>query len=500
MRPSGPSPRPPPGRRAAGLRGGDLPGRQPAPGRRPAGPGLRPARPQVPGAGRLGRERRPAAGREGVTPARGRGRRDPGRARDRPRVPAAREPRHGLPPARPGHPPAPAGSGPARVRRRRRHGPPPPRTRPAHEVSRSTVGRGRLPKTAESPLRRTKPRATHAGIAAGRPAAAPLARRRDAAAAGSAAAIGSLPGCRPAPRGSRRHRARTRPGRGGPPCGRSPTRPGGRGRRTRRRGRGRPSRRSPRSPAGPSSAARRRACARPPPPRRGGPETGGPSSAGVPRPGAPPGRPHRPGRPLRRPRPGPSVPGRDVGLVGLDPALRPRRREPGGGPAPEPLGHGSNVGPAQVRPRAICRSGRFRPVRQGRGARTRGGRRRPAGAVPVRSSERAAHASRRWRWRRRRASPRPWRTTAALPHPGRRTPSGRRCRRTGAWRLASSIRDEGFADLPGTRAAAGLPWGCPPPTGSAAFARPHAQHPGSREEPAVLGSGPPILRTGLRMR
>ena len=46
----------------------------------------------------------------------------------------------------------------------------------------------------------------------------------------------------------------------------------------------------------------------------------------------------------------PSVPGRDVDLVGLDPALRPRRREGGGGPAPELLGHGSNVGPAQVQP------------------------------------------------------------------------------------------------------------------------------------------------------
>ena len=46
----------------------------------------------------------------------------------------------------------------------------------------------------------------------------------------------------------------------------------------------------------------------------------------------------------------PSVPGRDVDLVGLDPALRPRRREPGGGPAPEPPGHGLHVGPAQARP------------------------------------------------------------------------------------------------------------------------------------------------------
>ena len=42
--------------------------------------------------------------------------------------------------------------------------------------------------------------------------------------------------------------------------------------------------------------------------------------------------------------------------------------------------------PPRPSPRAICRSGRFRPVRQGHGTRTRGGRRWPARAVPVRSS------------------------------------------------------------------------------------------------------------------
>ena len=203
-----------------------------------------------------------------------------------------------------------------------------------------------------------------------------------------------------------------------------PPRPGGRGRRTRRRGRGRPSRRSPRSPAGPSSAARRRACARPLPRAAAGPRRAA--------------RPRRACRGRERPRAAgagrdapfgdrgrvPSVPGRDVDLLGLDPALRPRRREPGGGPAPEPPGHGLHVGPAQARPPGDLPVGEAQAREAGARPRTRGGRRWPAGAVPVRSSGRAAHASRRWRWRRCRASPpRPWRTTAALPHPGQRTPS-----------------------------------------------------------------------------
>ena len=320
-------------------------------------------------------------------------------------------------------------------------------------------------------------------------AAASPARRRDAASAGSAAATGSLPGCRPAPRGSRRHRARTRPGRGGPPCGRSPTRPGGRGRRTRRRGRGRPSRRSP---------DRR--------PDRPLPHVGGRAHDHPPRAAAGPRRaacPRRACRGRERPRAAgtgrdapfgdrgrvPSVPGRDVDLVGLDPALRPRRRA--GGPAPEPPGHGSNVGPAQAQPPGDLPVGEVQ-------AREAGARRpdprRPAvagqgGAGQV--VERAAHASRRWRWRCRRASPRPWRTTAALPHPGRRTPSGRRCRRTGAWRLASSIRDEGFAGLAGDtgrgRSAVGLPTSDRLPPRSS---RPHAQHPGSRDEPLSFAAHP----------
>ena len=293
-------------------------------------------------------------------------------------------------------------------------------------------------------------------------AAASPARRRDAASAGSAAATGSPPGCRPAPRGSRRRLARVpapgaadRLAAAAPPSGRA---------------------RTPHSPAWtrapfatlPPIAGRtvlRRTSAgvrttTPPAPRRardGRPVLGGRAAAGsAPEPPAPAGTPPSATAAGSPPCPAAtqasSVSTPPSGRAGGSPAAGPRRSCPA---------TARTSAPPRPSPRAICRSGRFRPVRQGHGTRTRGGRRWPAGAVPVGSSERAAHASRRWRWRRRRASPRPWRTTAALPHPGRRTPSGRRCRRTGAWRFASSIRDEGFAGLAGDtgrgRSAVGLP-------------------------------------------
>jgi hypothetical protein len=95
-----------------------------------------------PSAGRVASAARLARGQEGVTPGGQRRRCHPERARDRLQVLAAQQPQHGLPLARPGHPPAPARSDRTRIRRRCRHGPPPLRTRSAYEVSRSTVGRG----------------------------------------------------------------------------------------------------------------------------------------------------------------------------------------------------------------------------------------------------------------------------------------------------------------------------------------------------------------------
>src|SRR3954465_3858654 len=151
VRSSGSPPRPPSGQRAAGLQGGDLLGQQLALEHRLAELRPQPVDLQVLGVGRLGRERRLAAGQEGVTPARERGRRHPQRARDRLQVLAAQERQHGFPLARPGHPSAPAGSDPTRIRRRRRHGPPPLRTRSAYEVSRSTVGR--RTRASEAPVR-----------------------------------------------------------------------------------------------------------------------------------------------------------------------------------------------------------------------------------------------------------------------------------------------------------------------------------------------------------
>src|SRR3954451_7600502 len=141
VRSSGSSPRPPSGQMAAGLQGGDLLGQQLALEHRLAELRPQPVDLQVLGVGRPGRERRPAAANEGVPPAPERARRHPQRARDRLQALAAQEPQHGFPLARPGHPSAPAGSDPTRIRRRRHHGPPPLRTRSAYEVSRSTVGR-----------------------------------------------------------------------------------------------------------------------------------------------------------------------------------------------------------------------------------------------------------------------------------------------------------------------------------------------------------------------
>ena len=202
----------------------------------------------------------------------------------------------------------------------------------------------------------------------------------------------------------------------------------------------------------------------PPAPRRardGRPVLGGRAAAGsAPGPPAPAGTPPSATAAGSPPCPAAtwtsSVSTPPSGRAGGSPAAGPRRSR---------SATARTSAPPRPSPRAICRSGRFRPVRQGHGARTRGGRRWPAGAVPVRSSERAAHASRRWRWRRRRASPRPWRTTAALPHPGRRTPSAGAAGAPGRGASRRRSGTRGSRDSPGTRAAAGLPWGCPPPTG-----------------------------------
>jgi hypothetical protein len=290
-------------------------------------------------------------------------------------------------------------------------------------------------------------------------AAASLARCRGAASAGSAAATGSLPGCRRAPRGSRRrrHRARTRPGRGGPSCGRSPLVRAGVDAALAGVDEGALRDAPPRSPAGPSAAARRRACARPPPPaprraRDGRPVLGGRAAAGsAPEPPAPAGTPPSATAAGSPPCPAAtwasSVSTPPSGRAGGSPAAGPRRSR---------SATARTSAPPRSRPRAICRSGRFRPVRQGHGTRTRGGRRWPARAVPVRSSRRAAHAARR---RARGGPPRRCRARGGgRPRAGAAGAPGR-----GAWRRRPGTR--GSRDSPGTRAAAGLPWGCPPPTG-----------------------------------
>src|SRR6185437_9447640 len=84
------------------------------------------------------------------------------------------------------------------------------------------------------------------------------------------------------------------------------------------------------------------------PPRWIRPRTGGLSFASVPRPGAPASRRRRPSRPLSDVGPPALVAGDDVDLVDLDLALQPRRRELGGGPVPQLLGHELHVGLAQA--------------------------------------------------------------------------------------------------------------------------------------------------------
>src|SRR4051795_3141302 len=108
------------------------------------------------------------------------------------------------------------------------------------------------------------------------------------------------------------------------------------------------------------------------PPRCRRPRIGGFSFASVPRPGAPLRRRRRPGRPLwrrppagprgrprRRPRrsrpplPAPPAGARRWPAPAVDPGdpappSQPRRREPGGEPLPQGLGHGLHVGDAEV--------------------------------------------------------------------------------------------------------------------------------------------------------
>src|SRR3954465_4807114 len=98
------------------------------------------------------------------------------------------------------------------------------------------------------------------------------------------------------------------------------------------------------------------------PPRWSRPRIGGLSFASVPRPGAPFSRRRRPGRPpWRRPPAGPGA-GDDVDLVDLDLALQPRRREPGGEPAPELLGHRLHVGLGEVQLLAALPGGEGQPL------------------------------------------------------------------------------------------------------------------------------------------
>ena len=68
------------------------------------------------------------------------------------------------------------------------------------------------------------------------------------------------------------------------------------------------------------------------------------SFASVPRPGAPLSRRRRPAAPFFDGRRLALVAGDDVDLVDLDLALQPRRRELGGEPVPQLLGHGLHVG------------------------------------------------------------------------------------------------------------------------------------------------------------
>ena len=133
--------------RGHGLQGGDLLGQQLALEQHLAQPGLQPLALQRLAVGR--------PGRQAASPAARKASRQPGAsppsppARARPlQVLAPKQPQHGLPLARPGHPPAPARSD--RIRRSRRHGPPPLRTRSAYGVSRSTVGRGTVTQPASS--------------------------------------------------------------------------------------------------------------------------------------------------------------------------------------------------------------------------------------------------------------------------------------------------------------------------------------------------------------
>src|SRR4051812_9203506 len=130
---------------------------------------------------------------------------------------------------------------------------------------------------------------------------------------------------------------------------RSPSPPGGRRRRTRRCAPARPSRRSPRSRAGSSPAARRPACARPPRPRAGA----GPAPAACPSPACrararPSAAAGGPGAPFGDRGRVPVVARYHVDLVDLDLAPKDRRRELGGEPLPQRLGHGLHVGDAEV--------------------------------------------------------------------------------------------------------------------------------------------------------
>ena len=235
-----------------------------------------------------------------------------------------------------------------------------------------------------------------------------------------------------------------------------------------------------------------------PPPRCGGPETGGPSSAAC--------------RGRERPRAAgtgrdapfgdrgrvPSVPGRDVDLVGLDPALRPRRREPGGGPAPELPGHGSNVGPAQAQPPGDLPVGEVQ-------AREAGARRpdprRPAvagrgGAGRVVEAGRARLAAVALAVPPRVAAPVADHRGAAAPGAADALRPALPAHRGVALRVVDQGRGvrgtrRGHGPRPVCRGAARLR------PASAAFVTPSRPAPRSRDEPAVLGSGPPIVPNWL---
>src|SRR4051812_36631231 len=130
---------------------------------------------------------------------------------------------------------------------------------------------------------------------------------------------------------------------------RSPSPPGGRRRRTRPCAPARPSRRSPRSRAGSSPAARWPACARPPRPRAGA----GPGRAACPSPACrararPSTAAGGPGAPFGDGGRVPLVPRYHVDLVDLDLTPKDHRRELGGEPAAQLLGHELHVGLAQV--------------------------------------------------------------------------------------------------------------------------------------------------------